>query len=126
MASTILLVDDSPTVRTIVKVYLTGLDFAFLEASNGQEALDVLARSAVNLVIADINMPGMDGLTFLERIRASDRAPLRKLPVILLTGESTEESRLRGLKSGAAAWVKKPVTNQELRAAITSALKPAA
>lgn len=109
-----------------MQVYLTGLDFTYLEAGNGKEALEVLARAPVNLVIADLNMPGMDGVTFLERVRASERPALRTLPVILLTGEKGEENRTRGMKAGATAFVLKPVTNATLRAAIAQALKIAA
>lgn len=123
MPRTLLLVDDSPTVRTIVKVYLTGLNFEYLEAANGNEALEVLQKSSVDLVIADVNMPGMDGVTFIERLRASPTPSLRSLPVILLSGEKSEDTQARGLKAGAHAFVKKPVSNEELRSAIDRALQ---
>jgi two-component system, chemotaxis family, chemotaxis protein CheY len=126
VASHILLVDDSATVRTIVKVYLTGLPFEFLEAGNGIEALELLKTRRVDLVIADVNMPGMDGVTFLQRLRASADPELRKLRVILLTGEQSEDIRSRGVLAGANAFVRKPVSNTDLRAAIETVLKQAA
>ena len=124
--ATILLVDDSPTVRTIVKVYLAGQAFDFIEAGNGTEALTALQQHPVGLVIADLNMPGMDGVTFLKTLRQSTDPKLKALPVILLTGEKGEGIRDQGLEAGANAFVQKPVNPADLRQAIDSILARAA
>jgi two-component system chemotaxis response regulator CheY len=76
--------------------------------------LELLKTSKVQLVIADINMPGMDGLTFLRRLRADEQPHLRKLPVILLTANKPEEYRARGLAAGANAFLQKPVVSTAL------------
>jgi two-component system chemotaxis response regulator CheY len=117
--SKILLVDDSSTTRSILKVYLTGLDMEFLDAGQGDMALDVLRRNPVDLVIADFNMPVMDGITFLRHLRSSPSKTLRGLPVILLTSESVETA---ATQAGASAFVRKPVTNKDLRAAVLNLL----
>ena len=118
MGATILLIDDSATTRSILKVYLTGLDVAYLEAADGDTALALLGANRVSLVIADVNMPGMDGLTLVRKIRASEIPWLKVVPVIVLTGDKTEETRHAGYAAGANAFVRKPVTSEELRGAV--------
>lgn len=114
----ILLVDDSATSRILVKLYLTGMAFDFLESARGDEALEQLKSVKVSLIIADVNMPGMDGLTFLKHVRENTDPVVRALPVILLTGDKTEATRNKGTAAGASAFVTKPVTTTELRAAV--------
>lgn len=118
----VLTVDDSPTLRKLVRVYLMGLDLDFLEASRGDEALAILASKKVDLVIADVNMPGMDGLTFLRTVRASADFTARKIPVALLTSDKLAETRARALASGASAFILKPVTSSDLRETVMKLL----
>jgi CheY-like chemotaxis protein len=114
MASTILLVDDSGTIRSLLKVYLASLRADFLDAEDGERALQVLRLVQVDLVIADVRMAPMDGITFVGQIRASKQERVRSLPVILLTGARSEELRRRGLAAGANAFVYKPVDEETL------------
>jgi two-component system, chemotaxis family, chemotaxis protein CheY len=111
---TILLIDDSPTIRTIIKIYLMGRSFEFLEAEGGERGLQIARLVPVNLAIADINMPGMDGLQFVKALRHDEKEVLRTLPVILLTGEKSEEIKAKGLEAGANAFIQKPVSSARL------------
>jgi two-component system chemotaxis response regulator CheY len=122
----ILLVDDSPSVRSILKVYLMGLRTTFLEAEDGERALRVLRLSPVDLVIADVQMAPMDGITFVRNLRSSSRPQLRDVPVVMLTSDRSEEVRERGLAAGASAFVHKPVDAKTLLRAIEHVMPGAA
>jgi len=111
----ILIVDDSMLIRQVVKkvVRQAGLDVAgFLEAANGQEALDILMKTPVDLVLSDINMPGMDGIEMLMRLRQIER--LQELPVIMVTTEGSEERINEAMDLGASGYVLKPFTPERL------------
>jgi two-component system chemotaxis response regulator CheY len=111
----ILIVDDSMLIRQVVKkvVRQAGLDVAgFLEAANGQEALDILMKTPVDLVLSDINMPGMDGIEMLMRLRQIER--LQELPVIMVTTEGSEERINEAMELGASGYVLKPFTPERL------------
>jgi two-component system, chemotaxis family, chemotaxis protein CheY len=110
----VLLVDDSPTVRNILKIYLMNLRATIVEAEDAARALQLLRLVPVSVVIADINMPNMDGITFVKELRNSNVAHLRSLPVILLTAEKGEDLRQRGTLAGANAFIQKPVSHDEL------------
>jgi two-component system chemotaxis response regulator CheY len=114
MAQTVLLIDDSPTIRTIIKIYLMGRSFDFVEAEGGERGLQLARLMPIELVIADINMPGMDGLTFTKQLRADNNTKVRSLPVILLTGEKSEDLRTKGMEAGANAFIQKPVSSARL------------
>lgn len=118
----VLLVDDSPSVRAILQVYLMGLQPKFLEAEDGERALRVLRLSPVDLVIADIQMEPMDGITFVRRLRESVRPQLRSLPVVMLTSDTSEAVRARGLEAGANAFVRKPIDAKTLLQTIRGVL----
>lgn len=110
----VLLVDDSPSVRAILQIYLMGLHPKFLEAADGQRALQVLRLSPVDLVIADVQMAPMDGITFVRCLRESERPQLRSLPVVMLTSDHSEAVREQGLEAGANAFVRKPIDAKTL------------
>jgi two-component system chemotaxis response regulator CheY len=114
VSDNILVVDDSPTVRNIIKIYLMNLRLSILEAEDATRALQLLRLVPVSVVIADINMPGMDGITFVKEIRASKEAQLRGIPVILLTAEKGGDLRQRGAEAGANAFIQKPVSHHDL------------
>ena len=126
MPQTILIIDDSPTIRNIIKVYLMGSQFEFMEAEGGEKGLELVRKGSVELVIADINMPGMDGLTFVRQLRADARPELRGIPVILLTGEKAEALRIQGLKAGANEFIRKPVSSAGLIEAVNKLLNAGA
>jgi two-component system chemotaxis response regulator CheY len=111
---TILIVDDSPLIRSVIKIYLKGGLYEFLEASDGQRALSVLKLVKVDLVIVDFNMPVMNGLVFLEKVRGDDTPMVRTVPVIFLTGDSDPDLVERAIGAGADAFLTKPVTSAGL------------
>lgn len=111
MKHTVLLVEDSHTIRHILKIYLLKLDLEFLDASGAEQGLKLLETHRVDLVIADVNMPGgMDGLEFVRRARASGREQVRQVPIVLLTGGKAPDLETRGLRAGASEFVRKPVS----------------
>lgn len=118
MKQKILIVDDSPSVRTIVRLLLSGRPFEFLEAADGDAALTVAKRHPISLVIADFNMPRMDGLAFVRHLRAATDPYLRALPVILLTANRDSDLAVRALREGASAFARKPISQDQLNATI--------
>jgi two-component system chemotaxis response regulator CheY len=112
MAKKILVVDDSSSVRTVARMALREHGYDVIEASNGKEALEMLNGDRVHLVISDVNMPTMDGITFLKEIK---RHPSYKFtPVIMLTTEAGEDKKQEGRAAGAKAWIIKPFQPQLL------------
>lgn len=120
--ATILLVDDSRTIRDIVKIYLTNGGHTFIEAEDGMRALSLVGLTNVDLVIADVMMPRMDGIAFTKKLRADTRPEKRSIPVVLLTGEGSAQLQAEGQAAGANAFVKKPVGIAELTKVINQAL----
>lgn len=118
LTQTILLVDDSKTMREVLKVYLMGRDFEFLDAEDAERALRVLRLVPVSLVIVDLKMPKMDGLAFLKNLRASDLPALRRVPVIMVTGEKSSEYQSRAMAAGANAFLQKPLDSRRATEAV--------
>lgn len=118
----VLVVDDSPTMRKISIFALKKYPhLTSVEANNGVEALEKLSRDDVVLIILDINMPEMDGLQFLEKIKQNDL--YKDIPVIILTTEGREADRNRGMQAGATAYLVKPFQPPSLHAIIDKILK---
>jgi two-component system chemotaxis response regulator CheY len=116
MAFNLLIVDDSNSMRTVVKkiVGLTGLEVSqILEADNGRKALDVLSGNWVDVVILDINMPEMNGLELLKRM--SEDAVLKNIPVVMMTTEASEAHMKTAFEMGAKGFIRKPFVPEELR-----------
>ena len=117
MAKKILIVDDSSSVRTVARMALREKGYEVIEAANGQEALAKLDGERCNLVISDVNMPVMDGITLLKEIK---RHPNYKFtPVIMLTTEAGEDKKQEGRAAGAKAWITKPFQPQTLVDAVS-------
>ena len=114
----ILIVDDEPRIRDLIREHLQHAGFTCAEASDGAQALATLAQGGADLVILDIMMPFMDGMTCLREMRA------RKImtPVIMLTARSEEYDKLAGLESGADDYVVKPFSPRELVARVKAVL----
>jgi two-component system chemotaxis response regulator CheY len=125
LSANILVVDDSPTVRNIIKIYLMNLKHGILDAEDAERALQLLRLVPVGVVIADINMPGMDGIRFVEEVRASPMPQVRSVPIILLTAEKSADLRQRGAAAGANAFIQKPVSHHELTETVRQFLPPA-
>jgi two-component system chemotaxis response regulator CheY len=102
----ILTVDDSRTMRDMLRLALTGAGFNVVQAVDGKDGLEVLEREDPDLVITDINMPKMDGFGFIEGARRIDR--FRVVPILVLTTESDAEKKQRARSAGATGWIVKP------------------
>jgi len=113
MSKTILVIDDSSSFRTVVKLALQKAGYAVVEAGDGKDALGKLEGTAkVNLIVCDVNMPNMDGLTFLKEVK--NLAAYKFTPVIMLTTESQESKKAEGKAAGAKAWITKPFQPSQL------------
>jgi two-component system chemotaxis response regulator CheY len=111
-----LIVDDSAVMRKIVERSLrqAGLELAEVrEAGNGAEALAVLSKAAVDLILCDINMPVMDGLEFVRRLK--DVANAEGVPVVMITTEGSESQVVQALSGGARGYIRKPFTPDQVK-----------
>ncbi|MCR4332119.1 MAG: response regulator [Sulfuricaulis sp.] len=110
--ATILTVDDTASMRQMISFTLHSVGHEVIQASDGQEALKVIEGKKVDLVIADINMPNMDGITLLKSLRAL--ADYKFTPILMLTTESQEAKRQQGKIAGATGWIVKPFNPEQL------------
>ena len=117
----ILCVDDERLNRTIVRDMLGSAKYIVLEAENGEEALRILEDHIVDVILLDINMPGIDGFEVCRRIKASEQ--LRHIPVIMITALTEMEDRIRGIEAGAEDYINKPFNEAEVLARIKMLLK---
>jgi two-component system, chemotaxis family, chemotaxis protein CheY len=123
MASkSVLIVDDSASIRATVSIALKGAGYNVIEALDGNDALYKLQGTRVNLVISDVNMPGMDGITLLKRLREGPAT--RFLPVIMLTTEGSDDKKNQGREAGAKAWIVKPFDPVKLLDAVSKLIQP--
>ncbi len=122
MSKTILVVDDSSSLRAVVSIALKGAGYATIEACDGKDALAKLTGQKINLVISDVNMPNMDGITFVRELK---KLPSYKFtPVIMLTTESQEGKKKEGQEAGAKAWVVKPFQPAQMLEAVSKLILP--
>ena len=112
MPKRILTVDNSKTMRDMVSFTLKSAGFDVVEAEDGAKALDVLARTAVDAIITDINMPNMDGVTLVRRLRAQQR--FKATPILILTTEGGDDKKAQGRSAGATGWIMKPFVPEKL------------
>lgn len=123
MAKTILIVDDSSSLRTVVRMTLAREGYAVLEAGDGLQALQVLDQTPkLHLIVCDVNMPHLDGIGFVTRVKQHPRH--RFVPVVMLTTESEEEAKNRGRQAGAKAWIVKPFNPSQLLDAVARLVLP--
>ena len=126
MESDVLVVDDSAAIRKILQRVLrqTGMAIRTIhEAGDGREAIDRLKASAVQLVLTDINMPKMDGLQLLAALKAD--ASWRNIPVVMITTEGGEAKVGEAVRLGAAGYVRKPFTADQIKEKLAGILEPA-
>ncbi|SFU68333.1 two-component system, chemotaxis family, response regulator CheY [Pseudoduganella namucuonensis] len=122
MGKTIMVVDDSASLRQVVGIALKGAGYEVVEAADGQIALGKLGGQRVNLIVCDVNMPNMDGITFVRELKM---LPSHKFtPVIMLTTETQEAKKREGQAAGAKAWVVKPFKPEVLLGAVQKLVLP--
>ena len=119
--ATILAVDDSASMRQMVSFTLKGAGYDVLEAADGAEALNLAKTNQVNLVVTDVNMPRMDGITLVKELRS---LPAYKFtPLLLLTTESSPEKKQEGKAAGATGWIVKPFNPEQLLATVQKVMR---
>jgi two-component system chemotaxis response regulator CheY len=119
MAKTIMVVDDSISIRQVVGIALKQAGYEVIEACDGNDALvrlNALSGQKVSLIISDVNMPNMDGITFVRELKT--RPAFKFTPVLMLTTESQEDKKEQGKAAGARAWMVKPFKPEALLAAV--------
>ncbi len=116
--STLLIVEDDKNTREGLQQFLEGLGYETLSAASGEEAWEIFRKEKPELVLTDIRMPGMDGVTLLEKIKSADPGAL----VILLTAYGTVEDAVKAMKKGAFYYLTKPVNLEELEFLVKKAL----
>jgi two-component system chemotaxis response regulator CheY len=120
MPKTILAVDDSASMRQMIGVTLRSAGYEVVEAADGDEALKYARKHRVDLVLADVNMPGIDGITLVAQLRTLPDYQLT--PLLLLTTESSRERKLEGKQAGATGWMVKPFNPVQLLATLERVL----
>ena len=110
--TSILAVDDSPSMRQMVSYALEKAGYEVVLANDGKLALDIAETTRVNLVITDVNMPNMDGITLVRRLR--ELPDYKYTPILILTTESSKEKKMKGKAAGATGWIVKPFDPDQL------------
>ncbi len=106
MSKTVMIVDDSGSFRTVVRLALQKAGYTVVEAVDGKDAVGKLNGQKLNLIVCDVNMPNMDGLSFLRHVKTT--GAYKFTPVIMLTTETQESKKAEGRAAGAKAWITKP------------------
>jgi two-component system chemotaxis response regulator CheY len=122
VGKTILIVDDSASLRQVVAIALRNAGYDVIEAVDGVDGLSKLDGQKIHLIISDVNMPNMDGITFVGE--AKQRPGYSFTPVIMLTTEFRVEKKQAGQAAGAKAWVVKPFEPSQLVAAVSKLVMP--
>jgi two-component system chemotaxis response regulator CheY len=119
---TIMIVDDSASLRQVVCIALRGAGYEVLEARDGQDALGKLTGQKVHLIVSDVNMPNLDGIGLVKAVKALPA--YRFTPVVMLTTESQAEKKAQAQAAGAKAWVLKPFHPTQLLAVVQKLVLP--
>ena len=120
MAKVIMTADDSASIRQMVGFTLKQAGYEVLEAVDGQDALDKLNGAAVKMLITDLNMPNMDGIELIRKVRAQPQ--FKFMPIIMLTTESQASKKQEGKTAGATGWIVKPFKPEQLVAVVKKVL----
>jgi len=120
-SQTILAVDDSASMRQMVRYTLEGAGYKVVQASDGVEALELAKNGVADLVLTDVNMPRMDGIELVRELRAL--SSYKFVPMLVLTTESGQETKMRGKQAGATGWIVKPF-NPELMLKVIAKVLP--
>lgn len=122
MAKTIMVIDDSMSMRQVVGLTLKKAGYETIEASDGKDAINKLTGQKVHLMICDVNMPNMDGIAFLKAVKTLPN--YKFTPIIMLTTESQEAKKQEGKAAGAKAWMVKPFKPEQLLEAVSKLILP--
>jgi two-component system chemotaxis response regulator CheY len=122
MAKTIMVVDDSSSVRQVLSIALKGAGYDVLEGFDGQDALAKLTGQKIHLIISDVNMPNMDGISFVTELKKL--AAYKFTPVVMLTTENQDAKKQAGQAAGAKAWMVKPFQPAQLLAVVAKLVMP--
>jgi two-component system chemotaxis response regulator CheY len=122
MAKSILIVDDSASVRQVVGISLRQAGYEVIEGTDGKDALTKLKGQKVHLIISDVNMPNMDGISMVKAVK--EMPAYKFTPIVMLTTESQEEKKRQGQAAGAKAWVVKPFKPEQLLAVVQKLVLP--
>ena len=122
MAKTIMIVDDAAALRQVVSIALKGAGYEVIEGSDGRDALAKLKGQKIHLIISDLNMPNMDGISFLKAVK--ELPHYKFTPVLMLTTESQDEKKKEGQAAGARAWMVKPFKPDQLLNAVQKLVLP--
>lgn len=122
MAKTILVVDDSASVRTVVSTALKGAGYNVIQGCDGKDALSKMTGEKIHMIISDVNMPNMDGITFVKEVKKL--ANYKFTPICMLTTESEAGKMQEGKAAGAKAWIVKPFQPPKLLAAVEKLVLP--
>jgi len=122
MAKKILVIDDSASLREVVSIALQRAGYEVVQAADGKQALGKLDGSRIHLAICDVNMPVMDGISFVKE--AKKLPAYRFMPIIMLTTESRESRKQEGQMAGAKAWVVKPFRPEQMLHAVAKLISP--
>lgn len=116
MPKTIMIVDDSPTMRQMISFTLVDAGYTVVEAQDGAEALTKSGGQSVDLFLTDLNMPNLDGMQLTRGLRATPRYEFT--PIVLITTESQKERKMEGKAAGATGWIVKPFQTEQLLAVV--------
>ncbi|MBN2693003.1 MAG: response regulator [Burkholderiaceae bacterium] len=122
MSKTILIVDDSASLRQVVNIALASAGYEVIEACDGVDALTKLDGRKIHLIISDVNMPNMDGITLVKEIK--QKPDYKFTPIIMLTTESQDDMKAKGQAAGARAWVVKPFQPAQMLTAVSKLIAP--
>jgi two-component system, chemotaxis family, chemotaxis protein CheY len=122
LAKTILVVDDSQSIRQVVALALKSAGYDVIEGTDGRDALDKLDGRKVHLIVSDVNMPNMDGISLVKAVKAHSN--YKFTPIIMLTTESDEARKQEGRAAGAKAWLLKPFNPEQMLAAVGKLVLP--
>ena len=122
MSKTILVVDDSASIRQVVSIALKGAGYDVIEACDGKDALTKMTGQKIHLIVSDVNMPNMDGLTFVKSVRQQGN----RVPMIMVTTEAEKIRVIEAIKAGVNNYVVKPFTQDQLGARVKETLEKVA
>jgi two-component system chemotaxis response regulator CheY len=117
-----MVVDDSASIRQVVGIALRGAGYGVIEACDGKDALSKLTGDKIHLIISDVNMPNMDGISFVKELKNNPR--YKFTPVIMLTTEAGKDKMMEGKAAGAKAWVVKPFQPPQMLDAVSKLVLP--